>query len=742
MSLRRRSLASTAMASSGSGPGRPPLSTPPRHGAPAVPSTNPRSVGSTGKSVPPRHSAVRAPPKTMRGVEQSSATAASSSSSSEKGAEKGLRLSALVHVELAGFAVWALFLGSAIERACATKSILAAFGSTLVHIALAIVRHSLVCTVRDDFLARTPFVLRSLVGMVHLHAAHAAAFALLSDSLVTGAMTGAAYSISYILSSRYIIPFSISHDISTSSKKKRGRIRRIFMALATPKSAMRAAALAIAPVVASRAFALASDIELLPTIARAACIIVTAMAIEATYVAFIAEGGSVGKVLPRSMMACARGAESEDGAAIDALLASLELCDGASIEEAFLALPLEPHAKSPKKRSGLLEFAQAHNNLPGNASDRADAVRHWWQRAIGRVSSTSSARLRDVMLLASNMRFREVNQAVYTADAAEPGRAFVARTKLPASLEIVRARAFMELASIAASSSSDAKLARQELFSGVDQWGGMRFMRLASTCTSVIDALSLALEAYVEMRAEKPTTLPEASKILLGPRPAEARNMTDAEIASVTWTAMRRAREAKSKPWVGPEWWRSIIRGPFEPIDPVAEQRHDESAASSSGKTPWTPLSVARRPVQRQAQALLADAAAVAHAARAMACMIQASAKGEDTHRVAADAIPAILQSLLRLHIALDTVDAKLTSKIWAVPYPSLKHTRGKAPKRGRKLKRIALPPSGLSLLDSVDKAIVQVCNCVVTDADGIDVIKFSDPALDDCYASFQAARG
>ena len=330
---------------------------------------------------------------------------------------------------------------------------------------------------------------------------------------------------------------------------------------------------------------------------------------------------------------------------------------------------------------------------------------------------------------------------MYTADAAEPGRAFVARTKLPASLEIVRARAFMELASIAASSSSDAKLARQELFSGVDQWGGMRFMRLASTCTSVIDALSLALEAYVEMRAEKPTTLPEASKILLGPRPAEARNMTDAEIASVTWTAMRRAREAKSKPWVGPEWWRSIIRGPFEPIDPVAEQRHDESAASSSGKTPWTPLSVARRPVQRQAQALLADAAAVAHAARAMASMIQASAKGEDTHRVAADAIPAILQSLLRLHIALDTVDAKLTSKIWAVPYPSLKHTRGKAPKRGRKLKRIALPPSGLSLLDSVDKAIVQVCNCVVTDADGIDVIKFSDPALDDCYASFQAAR-
>ena len=224
----------------------------------------------------------------------------------KRGLKKGLRLSALVHVELAGFAVWALFLGSAIERACATKSILAAFGSTLVHIALAIVQHSLVCTVRDDFLARTPFVLRSLVGMVHLHAAHAAAFALLSDSLVTGAMTGATYSISYILSSRYIIPFSISHDISTSSKKKRGRIRRIFMALATPKSAMRAAALAIAPVVASRAFALASDIELLPTIARAACIIVTAMAIEATYVAFIAEGGSVGKVLPRSMMACAR----------------------------------------------------------------------------------------------------------------------------------------------------------------------------------------------------------------------------------------------------------------------------------------------------------------------------------------------------------------------------------------------------------------------------------------------------
>ena len=645
----------------------------------------------------------------------------------------GLPLRALATVELAGFAVWAFVLGFAtcfiaqmiLSFKLQLPSRSAAFWSAFSNVCLVLGRHFIIGTTRGGrsyHVSKVPFFLRATFGPAAiLHLANAVAFYVLVDDPALGAVQGLAFSLLHAYQGGFVVPFSVATSASKSKPEKEKRGARIFRFLARRSELPAAAFVAIASsLFASPAWSV---------FAASSANLAARAVIAATYNAFMASPSPAGAAIPRTML---READDEDTAGVDVLIEMIELADGATVEEAFIALPLEPLAikHAPVRRSGLLEFAHGIAQRPGTASDRSAAIRRWWIDAVGRASMGSSSRLRDVLVIAAEKREAEVVQCAYTAAAAEPGWAFTSRKPLPIGLGVVRARAFAELLDVAKSTS--AKRARSLIFSGATEAGGMNFMRVVSACTAVVDALCISLEIYVKSREAKPTVLLEdAGVAALDPHPADAKHLTDAERASIAWSAQRKAQAAKSRAWWTFRWWRKMLIGPFDEFDPIDEQRR---MSSSEGKLEALLLGIGRRSFKEQACALLADAHIVGRAAEALSHFVERSSKeGEDDHRVAFDCVPVILRSLLRLQLALDEFDANLTQKTWGVAFPTLSKTRGR---RGP-VKRLALPPRGLELLEVLGASIARIASCIVTDPDDIDAITFDDASLNDCLAQF-----
>jgi len=300
---------------------------------------------------------------------------------------------------------------------------------------------------------------------------------------------------------------------------------------------------------------------------------------------------------------------------VELLAKTLDSCEIGSFQEALLSFPffavVSPQQFDAYRKtrtdctcSKLMEYAKAHeirtleaqklniSDQRGFAYERIkiqarDSLHAWWVQTCESIvtNSITTSSWEQVVELRQR-RFNAVVQAVYTADANQPGYAFsYCRERMGASKELIRARSFLDLAILSEFSPGR----RRDLYIDRAAW-----FRVFEDCTSEIDALSITLMVATKYSALSPT-VPVSGKggslldvFVLGPSPDDENWMdTKQEKRRLAWKAEMAARKLRRQPWVSPAWWKSVFVSEFLEYDPLGTQfllEQEEEKVKSSRK--------------------------------------------------------------------------------------------------------------------------------------------------------------
>lgn len=395
---------------------------------------------------------------------------------------------------------------------------------------------------------------------------------------------------------------------------------------------------------------------------------------------------------------CTRG-EIGDEEEATILAACMEMCDAGSLEEALLSFPMRigmsrnaiVKFRETSAVGNLLSFAKAHEMRSRNPAlqvslnDADSQLRQWWVDTCEAVSfSSQPSEAWEQFATLRKRRFNTVLQSIYTADAARLGYPFWNRLPLKPSKEIIRARAFFDLATL----SEFDEDRRRVLYNSPETC-----LRTIESCMAVVDAVTLVLTVASRYAALEPT-LPSSQTgqplrdvFVLGPAPSETQGLDPKIKRDLAWKAELASRRLRRQPWLSLDWWISSIQSQFQEHDPVATQfslgqgivdsldavssglRNDgvngEALGSSErahhlyqhaqGSHRWllTLKSQFCRTPEQQTEAILGDDQVVRAAVVALGNLAMHSRK-EDQSGYVARAIPAILECLIECEQALD----------------------------------------------------------------------------------------
>ncbi|GBG26390.1 Nucleoporin NDC1 [Hondaea fermentalgiana] len=272
------------------------------------------------------------------------------------------------------------------------------------------------------------------------------------------------------------------------------------------------------------------------------------------------------------------------------------LCDPGSLEEALLCFPLSiassrssmlSFRSANKEMGGLLEFAKAYEmtaqqkqqqqeRQPQSAAraaavvDARAALRQWWVDTCETVSLASqTAEEWEQLVTLRRRRLNTVLQAIYTSDAAQLGFPFWHRERLNPAQEVVRARAFFDLASL----SEFDEDRRRDIYEDAETC-----IRVMESCMAVVDALTLTLTVASRYSALEPTLptskggQPLRDVFVLGPAPSETNGLDPKIKRDLAWKAELAARRLRRQPWLSLDWWLFTVQSQFKAHDPIAAQ--------------------------------------------------------------------------------------------------------------------------------------------------------------------------
>lgn len=354
---------------------------------------------------------------------------------------------------------------------------------------------------------------------------------------------------------------------------------------------------------------------------------------------------------------------------VDLLIDSIRLCETGSVVEAMLSFPLPDLALKEQLTKSTDRLIPSALMLQAKGESDMSEFLQWWQLVIGSLANQGVSPMWEQFCLLREKRLDAVTQALYTCDSKLLGNLFRDRKPLRNALDIVKARALLDLSLL-----SEFSPQRRRNILSRTRSGRMAWVELADTLLCSLDTLTVLLRVSVKMCALEPTLpvdengIQQAEAYVLGPAPREEKSISEKERKAFAWRVEGAVRKWKYRPVLSRGWWQENLLSELHEFNPITLQRqlfeekshrmksHEHAPAwerqwhhqQKLHSRRWLRrlISFFKRTPLQCTEALFAEGQSITWATRSLCNMITASKK-EDQFGVVQPTIPMILASLL-----------------------------------------------------------------------------------------------